>query len=95
MKKPGKIVGCLFHWKQVIRRYLKKLNIPSDQISMSVKKGMFDILTVLERKDLHIGITYIKEKIESKFPIASADSKWVKFWNYLDKIWLNRFSFED
>ncbi|GMF54290.1 unnamed protein product [Phytophthora fragariaefolia] len=42
-----KIVGCLFHWKQVLRRKMIELRIPQDQIAAALTPGVLDILTII------------------------------------------------
>ena len=48
-----RINGCLFHWKQAIRRYMKtKLEISDDQVSMDIEKGVLDLLNIIPRDDI-------------------------------------------
>ena len=45
--KGTKLNGCLFHWKQAIRRKMIALKIESEQISMAMTKFVLDCLTVI------------------------------------------------
>uniref|UniRef100_H3GZT0 MULE transposase domain-containing protein n=1 Tax=Phytophthora ramorum TaxID=164328 RepID=H3GZT0_PHYRM len=42
-----KIMGCLFHWKQALRRKMVELRIPQDQIAAALSSGMVDVLTII------------------------------------------------
>ncbi|KAG3118671.1 hypothetical protein PI124_g4084 [Phytophthora idaei] len=42
-----KIVGCLFHWKQELRRKMVELRIARPQISAVLRPGVIDVLTII------------------------------------------------
>ncbi|POM69289.1 Hypothetical protein PHPALM_14436 [Phytophthora palmivora] len=42
-----KIVGCLFHWKQALRRKMLEKRIPLDQISAALAPDVLDVLTLI------------------------------------------------
>lgn len=45
---PGvNIVGCLFHWKQALRRKMLELYIARPQIAAALTPGVIDVLTVI------------------------------------------------
>lgn len=53
------LLGCLFHWKQAIRRKLTNLRIPKEEIVFAMNPGVLDILTIIpEDEILSIGIPY-------------------------------------
>lgn len=41
------IVGCLFHWKQALRRKMLDLKISRERIAYAMKPGKLDVLTVV------------------------------------------------
>lgn len=43
------VVGCLFHWKQVNLRNMRRLHIPTQEASIAMTRGVLDVLTVLEQ----------------------------------------------
>ena len=48
----AKIIGCLFHWKQAIRRKMIGLGIPKEVVSYFMRPGKLDLLTVLPPEDI-------------------------------------------
>ncbi|EGZ11400.1 hypothetical protein PHYSODRAFT_520525 [Phytophthora sojae] len=46
------LIGCLFHWKQAIRRKLIVLRIPADDIKKVMAPGCLDVLTMVPEKQL-------------------------------------------
>ncbi len=72
------IIGCLFHWKQAIRRKMGELGIPKAVISYFMRPGHLDLLTVLPKADVKTinckGFLYVAEKCESGTgPVQLAD----------------------
>ena len=66
-----RINGCLFHWKQAIRRKMKALQIQKLHIDMMMTKNVLDILTVIPRDEIYSkGIPYVKSII---FPVILGD----------------------
>ncbi|KAE9045298.1 hypothetical protein PR003_g5182 [Phytophthora rubi] len=47
-----RIIGCLFHFKQAIRRKMLKLHISEEEEYLAVREGSFDRLTVIPRSDI-------------------------------------------
>lgn len=46
-------IGCLFHWKQALRRHLEGLDIPKVIIkSLMDKKGLINILPVIPAAEI-------------------------------------------
>mgnify|MGYP006195648677 FL=1 len=58
------LIGCLFHWKQAIRRKIIKLKIPDNEVKFAMRRGVIDFLTIVPKDDVHpIGTTYVASKI--------------------------------
>ena len=58
------MIGCLFHWKQAIRRKIIKLGIPDDEVKFAMRRGVIDLLTIVPKDEVHpIGTTYVAAKI--------------------------------
>jgi hypothetical protein len=76
----AKSVGCLFHFKQAIRRPMLKLRIPEDYVSHTAER--LDILTVAPIKQIEkSSIAYVNTLIDPEGHAA----KWTKFWRYFVK----------
>ena len=58
--KQGAILnGCLFHWKQAIRRKMMSLHICREQINKAMQTGVIDLLTTIRKEELESkGIPY-------------------------------------
>eukprot|EP00956_Cyclotella_meneghiniana_P007262 scaffold9913_cov36-Cyclotella_meneghiniana.AAC.1 len=56
---PGvDLIGCLFHWKQAIRRKIIKLGVPDDEVHFAMRRGVIDLLTIVPKDEVHpIGTT--------------------------------------
>jgi len=65
----ARIVGCLFHWKQAIRRKLIGFGFPKEVVSAFMRPGKLDLLTVLPIEDVASvdskGVLYVAREIES------------------------------
>lgn len=46
------VVGCLFHWKQALRRQMLKLGIDSCQVSDAMIPSKLDVFTVIPADDI-------------------------------------------
>ncbi|KAK1929376.1 hypothetical protein P3T76_015128 [Phytophthora citrophthora] len=79
-------VGCLFHFKQAVKRRWQKLYIPTEEISVAMRRHVLDILTVLPHDQIdpqgikHI-VALIKEALAEKESTYS-EAKWTQFWAY-------------
>ena len=84
------IIGCLFHWKQAIRRHMiSKLEINSEQVEMVMEKNCLDILTVIPKHEIkEKGIPYIKHAISQMELTKEDKEKWEKFWDYFLTFWM-------
>lgn len=79
------IVGCLFQWKQAVRRRMqKKLHIPEDEIKVAMAKGVLDMLTVIEPELVpDKGIKWVMREIRMPCDakgIWYSHPKWKAFW---------------
>ncbi|KAK1933972.1 hypothetical protein P3T76_011732 [Phytophthora citrophthora] len=85
-------VGCLFHFKQAVRRRMQKLYIPTEEISVVMRRHMLDILTVLPHDQIdpqgieHV-VALIKEALAEKESTYS-EAKWTQFWDYFRRTWI-------
>ena len=53
-------VGCLFHFKQAVRRKMGKLGIGIIEIMLAMKQGVCDLLTILPKDKLEeMGISFV------------------------------------
>uniref|UniRef100_H3H7V2 MULE transposase domain-containing protein n=1 Tax=Phytophthora ramorum TaxID=164328 RepID=H3H7V2_PHYRM len=82
------IVGCLFHWEQALRRKTISLGIPADQISLAMKPGSLDTLTLVP-EDLILckAVPYVVKRLYAKLDIRGVKTKWDKFWTYFKNTW--------
>lgn len=82
------IIGCLFHFKQALRRKLISLRIDKEQIHQVMKIGNLDLLTVIPTNEIiKYGIPYIRANINEGDDV----SKWNQFWLYFRKTWMTTF----
>ena len=86
----SQIFGCLFHWKQALRRKLLKLKINEKSVHIAMKSGCLDLLSIINKKDIPTAINYLKTII----PINEESEKWNEFFIYFNKIWINEDYFE-
>ena len=85
----ARIVGCLFYFKQAIRRYaISKLDIHKEQVHKLMEKNVIDLLTIIPKKEIKSkGIPFVKSVI-SKLQLDVHDKiKWDKFWTYFENFW--------
>ena len=59
-------IGCLFHWKQAIQRYLiSKLGFLRAEIAYAMRRGVLDLLTIIPMDEVEkIGIPFVRSMIE-------------------------------
>jgi len=88
-------VGCLFHFKQALRRRMEKLGIPEAEIKFAMRKGEVDLLTVIPIEDLERGIAFARTRIMQyideeprenppkgyKYDSEASAERWDIFWN--------------
>ncbi|GMF63467.1 unnamed protein product [Phytophthora fragariaefolia] len=83
-----KIVGCLFHWKQALRRKMIELRIPQDQIAAVLTPGVLDILTIIPVDQIaDKGVRFVRSKITE----TGSKTKWDTFWRYFRNTWMQSY----
>lgn len=76
------VVGCLFHWKQALRRNVVHLRIPTDVVSDVMRRGVIDVLTVIPPEDIvSKGIPFVRSKIDE----TGHRVKWDTIWRYFKR----------
>jgi hypothetical protein len=82
------IVGCIFHWKQALRRRLLEYNVGKDKISELVgQNGLINLLTVIPIAEIeNKGIPYIREN----FNEGLDKNKFDMFWKYFVATWMGQ-----
>lgn len=86
------LIGCLFHFKQAIRRKLiKDFKVPSDAVSfLCGEHGLMNILCSIPIEDIvPFGISYIRSKM-NQYEAMYGD-KLEQFWKYFTRTWLNQY----
>ncbi|POM74565.1 Hypothetical protein PHPALM_8463 [Phytophthora palmivora] len=78
-----KIVGCLFHWKQALRRKMLEKRIPLDQISAALAPDVLDVLTLIPVDEIpDKGIRYVRSRMDE----TGAKTKWDAFSRYFKNL---------
>ncbi|KAG2775366.1 hypothetical protein PC116_g24214 [Phytophthora cactorum] len=90
-----RIIGCLFHFKQAIRRKMLKLHISEVEVSLVMREGCFDRLTVIPRSDITgQGKRGVRARIKRDClaaGISYSKENWMRFWKYFEKTWIKKF----
>ncbi|KUF90247.1 hypothetical protein AM588_10002807 [Phytophthora nicotianae] len=88
------IVGCLFHFKQALRRKMLKLKITEAEVNLAMIDGCIDRLTVIRRLDIVFrGIPDVRRMIKRSCGyqgIQYSKDKWTKFWKYFKTTWIKK-----
>jgi len=86
------MVGCLFHFKQAVRRKMIKLLIPTEEVSVAMGRDMLDLLTIMPHELLDPrGIDHVTEKIQARLAelgVNYSAELWGAFWAYFRRTWL-------
>ena len=91
---PNAIInGCLFHWKQAIRRKIRELGFEEPVIDRFMHRSVLETLTVIPPKDIETcGIPYVREIVDEN--LNENDMKKIEiFWQYFNKFWMSSPSF--
>lgn len=79
------LVGCLFHWKQAIRRKMIEFRLPEVQVRQLMTPGVFDILTIIPINQIEkVGIPFVRSLIDE----TGDKLKWENFWKYFVNTWM-------
>ena len=54
-------IGCLFHFIQAAWRKMIELKIPDGEVSFAMGKGIFDLITVIPKVYILLGIMFIND----------------------------------
>ena len=78
------LVGCLFHFKQALRRKMKKIGISDEEVSAFMQNQQLNALTTLKKKKIPERIQKMRREIDE-----SDKSKWDEFYKYFDDTWMD------
>lgn len=84
---PEAIVrGCLFHWKQAIRRHMiSVLHFKEATVNKIMEVNNLDILTIIPMGEIESkGIPFVQNKMAD----YEDDKKWDSFWAYFKRVWM-------
>ncbi|OWZ16290.1 hypothetical protein PHMEG_0009931 [Phytophthora megakarya] len=91
----SRIVGCLFHFKQALRRKMFKLKITDLEVELAMREGCIDRLTIVRRMDVPLqGVHDVRFLIKRDCRarcIGYSRDNWKKFWKYFKNIWIHKF----
>ncbi|EGZ15575.1 hypothetical protein PHYSODRAFT_508016 [Phytophthora sojae] len=91
----ARVVGCLFHWKQALRRRLVGLSMSRVEIGVAMEIGVLDMLTVVPPGQVDpYGIDYAKRTIRQRCErrgLHYSSTRWTRFWVYFRRTWMVRF----
>ena len=83
-------IGCYFHWKQAIRKYMiSKLGFDKETVSRFMKD--IDILTLIPYEDIEtFGIPYLRSLYEGGIRDSGEldNDIWIPFYKYFVRQWL-------
>jgi len=85
----ARLNGCLFHFKQAVRRRLVKLAISADEISRAMQPECLDVLTLTSWEHIEQAIIALRERIGE-----TDSSKWDEFYYYFRATWLKKIPFD-
>ncbi|KAG3232845.1 hypothetical protein PI124_g22077 [Phytophthora idaei] len=83
-----KTVGCLFHWKQALRRKMIEQRVPQNQIAAALAPGVIDVLTIIPVDQIaDTGIRFVRSRVDE----TGSKTKWDAFWRYFRKTWMSTY----
>ena len=87
------MIGCLFHWKQALRRKLKQFNINSAMISELMDgHGLINLLPEIPISDIESkGIPYIRSTYDTYKDGKCYAAEFDRFWNYFIHTWMIKY----
>jgi hypothetical protein len=84
------LIGCLFHFKQALRRKMINLGIPEEEVKFAMQKGVIDLITVIPVEDLNPkGTAFVATKIydyctklyeKGSDEYKESERRWDDFW---------------
>lgn len=84
---PDAVSGCLFHWKQALRRKLLDLRVSKDVITIFLgENGLINFLVMLTYDEIPKGIAYIREELDE----GTYTKQFDQFWAYFVKTWMKK-----
>ena len=88
--KDCRLNGCLFHFKQATRSYMKKTcKIEDEQVGHAMRKNILDLLTILPRDEItEYGIPYVRSILDDLCKTDKELEKWDTFWKYFVREWM-------
>jgi hypothetical protein len=93
---PCCLIGCLFHWKQAIRRKLESLGLEERSITKLMgPKGLINLLTVVDPNEIiYKTIPYIRDHFED-YNDSSTTALFDQFWNhYFTETWYKKYEWK-
>ena len=82
-----KVNGCLFHFKQAIRRKMENLELHADIIEYTLDDNSLDMLCIIPIDEiLTKGIHFVRSNLD-EFVLKEDGNKWMEFWKYFISYW--------
>ena len=82
-----KVNGCLFHFKQAIKRKMEGLKLHDDIIEYTLDDNSLDMLSIIPIEEiLTKGINFVRSNLD-EFVLKEDEKKWEEFWRYFIKYW--------
>jgi hypothetical protein len=89
------VIACLFHFKQAVRRRMRRLVISEPATRFAMERGMLDMLAVMPPDSVSTtGIAWVKVQIKARcrtLGIPYVQASWRSFWAYFRRTWVDRF----
>eukprot|EP00733_Pompholyxophrys_punicea_P001424 Pompholyxophrys_punicea_v1_NODE_710_length_1410_cov_10.714391.p1 type:complete len:126 gc:universal NODE_710_length_1410_cov_10.714391:765-388(-) len=87
----SELIGCLFHFKQRLRRRLIQLGLDEGLVGKAMAKNCIDLLTVVEERHIEATIAYIRGELIEE---TENEEIWNSFWNYFEKVWMQDYALQ-
>ncbi|KAK1942827.1 hypothetical protein P3T76_005464 [Phytophthora citrophthora] len=90
----GIVIGCLLHWKQALRRAMKRFLLSEEECAIAMSKGVLDMLTVIDHSLVKRCIKWVKLEIRRRCAeagITYSNVKWRGFWGYFNRTWMEQY----
>ncbi|KAG3083689.1 hypothetical protein PI124_g19537 [Phytophthora idaei] len=79
------VVGCLFYWKQALRRKMIDLRIPQETVSHVMTAGVIDVLTVIPiGENTEKCIPFVRSRVNESGHRGKLDT----FWRCFKRTWM-------